>query len=541
MPTVELPVPNVDEGIVRPMVADLIKQLQTYLNLEHLGNVHYLDDAGGAKSANSSVGEEGNYARFEGKQRLWVEVEEDYNHEGWASVVVERQEHRAVFEDPKLLVAITPTYVPSDLTIKLRYVTPQRDDARKWRDNLARRIARLQEMNQHTLTFNMSLPDQVWGFLEEVFVLREGKAPYGDAIDQYLKDHSDTDLTIVSESSGKKRNLVFRRRMARINARFDVSPLPERPNFDQTKGLWECNLTYKLTFDRPFAVVVRYPVMIHNEFLPPDYIVPTTQMPDMRDRPKKLSDSMRAFSRFEAYYINGLNCSQDAFIQVPSIDDFVIPIVPKGTCTFFMGMVKLEEVRPKRLFNLRDLGDVLIDEDVLWFIEDCEYAWLNKPYESILGMNLFRGLNLMHPTTIACTPGLDIVQNEGFDLRETYRVRLNLVVDMTLLPYSAIERLNRYPKALVKIVAAINEALRYNVDLQQRWNLRPLDPWMLSKLWWMLNGIGKGPETSIGREPDLQRTKDTASIPGWAWDQLQHSAGAMRTVQIQNILVHQKD
>ena len=108
MPNVDLPIPNVDEGIVRPMVAALIKQLQTYLPLEHLGNVHYLDDAGGAKSANSAVGEEGSYARFEGKQRLWVEVEEDYNQEGWASTVVERLAPRAVFEGPGLQIAITP-------------------------------------------------------------------------------------------------------------------------------------------------------------------------------------------------------------------------------------------------------------------------------------------------------------------------------------------------------------------------------------------------------------------------------------------------
>lgn len=541
MPNVDLPIPNVDEGIVRPMVADLIKQLQTYLHLEHLGNVHYLDDAGGAKSANSAVGEEGSYARFEGKQRLWVEVEEDYNQEGWASTVVERLEHRAVFEDPGLQIAITPAYVPSDLTIKLRYVTPQRDDARKWRDNLARRLVRLQEMIQHTVTFNMSLPDQVWGFLEDVYVLREGKAPYGEEIDQYLKNHSDPDLTIVSESSGTKRNLVFRRRMARINARFDVSPLPERPNFDQSKGLWECNLTYKLTFDRPFAVVVRYPIMIHNEFLPSQYIVPVNMMPDMRDRAKKLSDSMRAFSQFEAYHINGLNCSQDAFIQVPSIDDFVVPIVPKSTCTYFLGMVKLDTIRPVSLFNMGELGDVMIDEDILEFIREVEYEWMNRPYGSFLGMNVYRGNNLMHPSTISCTQGLDIVPNEDFNLREIYRVRLNLVVDPTLLPFAAIERLNRYPKALVKIVAAINEALRYNVDLQQSMSLRPLEPWMLSKLWWILNGIGNLPQTAIGRTADTGRSRDTYTIPDRAWDHLQRGAGGMRTVQIHNVLVKQKD
>jgi hypothetical protein len=191
-----------------------------------------------------------------------------------------------------------------------------------------------------------------------------------------------------------------------------------------------------LTFDRPFAVVVRYPIMIHNEFLPSQYIVPVNMMPDMRDRAKKLSDSMRAFSQFEAYHINGLNCSQDAFIQVPSIDDFVVPIVPKSTCTYFLGMVKLDTIRPDSLFNMGELGDVMIDEDILEFIREVEYEWMNRPYESFLGMNVYRGNNLMHPSTISCTQGLDIVPNEDFNLREIYRVRLNLVVDPTLLPFA---------------------------------------------------------------------------------------------------------
>jgi hypothetical protein len=204
-------------------------------------------------------------------------------------------------------------------------------------------------------------------------------------------------------------------------------------------------------------------------------------------------------------------------------------------------MVKLDTIRPDSLFNMGELGDVMIDEDILEFIREVEYKWMNRPYESFLGMNVYRGNNLMHPSTISCTQGLDIVPNEDFNLREIYRVRLNLVVDPTLLPFAAIERLNRYPKALVKIVAAINEALRYNVDLQQSMSLRPLEPWMLSKLWWILNGIGNLPQTAIGRTADTGRSRDTYTIPDRAWDHLQRGAGGMRTVQIHNVLVKQKD
>ena len=108
---------------------------------------------------------------------------------------------------------------------------------------------------------------------------------------------------------------AFRRVLARVNGRFDISPIPDKPTFDESGGVWECTLSYKITYDRPTGCNVRYPIQVHQQFLDDKYILPVNVQPNMNDREKKLSQSQHAFSMFETYKISGYYCHQDAYIH----------------------------------------------------------------------------------------------------------------------------------------------------------------------------------------------------------------------------------
>lgn len=540
MPNVSIVLPNVDESVFRPLIGDLTQQIQELTNLNFVKDIRFLNYNGTVQTYDSAVTDpKARYASFTGQNRIWVEAEEDYNPEGWATSIIERNEHVPLFVDSKLGVNIAPILVPSNVTVKFKFTTNSRDEARKWRDDIAMRLAQMRDGYQHTLTFNINLPISLWNLVADVWEAREKVKGYGQTLDEYIKQHSDNDLTIVSNALGHHRSFAFRRRLARINGRFDISPLPEKPVYNDSGGIWECSIAYKFTYDRPLGCRARYPIMVHNQFMPDKYIVDTNHNQNMNDKHKKLGQTMGYFSQFESYAINGYNCHQDAYIHIPSIDDYTYRTVPKGTATVLLALLRLEKETPHTLLNLSDLDDNLIDEDILNFIREVEHPWLNKPYTSFFGLQFYRDKDLMRSSTIQCDARLNVTPTENLSLRDIYRVRLCLVVDPTLLPVSAFERLRNYPVVLVKVVAAINDALRYNVDFQGLGNQRTIYDWQFSKLWQLLNGVIPMSPISLGRGLDNFKSRDTMKIPPSAYKLLKNTP-QMRTVQLRGLIVHNR-
>ena len=553
MPKVILSLPNTEETVSKAVVSSLVEQLKKLTNLTQINDVRFKNYASNTRLPNMAVGEDkSRYASLSGTTRIFVEVEEDYNQNGFASTVVERIEHVPVFADPDLDFWVVPVVIPSDLSIKLKIQTRSREEARMWRDDIIAKLAQLRDGMQHRVIYALELPVNVWALIRHVHALREGFAGYGEDIDTYIKQHSDKDLTLVSNHTGEQSNFSFRRVLNRVNGMFDISPFPEKPVFDENGGMFECVLTYKVTYDRPTSCVVDYPIQVHQSFLEDIYIVPE-ESPNMNDRKKKLSQSQQAFSMFESYKLSGYYCRQDAFITIPPFDDYVYTITPKGTATCLQCLLALEKPEPQVLMNLGGLGDDEIDSDILQFFREVEYPYLTKPYQSFFFVQIYRGSDMLHDENIEVTETLDVLSKLDFDLRKSYRIRFSIVIDPTLVPYSAFERLYNYPRVIWKLVAAINEAVRYNVDGNDTRYLRHLKPYEFSKLWHMLNGLRPLPEIGYGTNNSGRTPQTTGKgnhgvntgrwpefgIPDDVYNKLNNS-GRMRTVQIHGTIVHKR-
>lgn len=577
MPNVTLSLPNIENTVTHAVVADLAEQVQKLLGLEYVNELVFVDSLGNAATPSSFHGAKNTpndrYARYGGNSRLWIEATEETNIQGWTTMIIERDENYPFFIDEEVGVNIQPVPLPTDLTLKFKFRTPNRDEAVRWRDNLISRLARVMEGKQHSLTFSMNLSPATWNLLHEIYCLREEKAPYGQTFLEYVKEKSSPDLTLVAEASGEQTNLSFRRRLGRVNGKFKVSPLPDKPAYTTDGGVWECMVEYVVTYDKPIQCRVRYPIMVHNNFLPDKYIVSSNQDPNPYNHKRNLSLSQQALLNFE-FNLNGYNCAQDAYIQIPPIDDFIPQVVTAGTATIILVLLQLGSSTDRKLFNLRDLGAIEMDHDILEFLQESEYSYLNKPFKSFFGINLYRDQDLIRPESLYVDENLNVMSSEDLDLRKSYRVRLNLVVDPCLLHHDAWDRLNGYPKALVKYVRAVNEAMRDNVDFTRYALDRPLQPWMLSKLWRLLNGMGSFPNAPFGNnftssnggydingnyhssgngngnglhDPNrngyeaASQSEDTSLIPPEAWYSLRKSGGVMRTVQLSGIIVKNRN
>ena len=523
MPVATITLPNVEESVSRPLIADLTEQVKKLVNLKHVDDVRYMNYNGMVQNPDTAIGDERDrYATFAGKTRLFVEAEEDFNADGWASTVVERIEHLPLVADPALDLWITPVLVACDLTLKFKFQTRSRDEARRWRDDIVMRLAQLREGTQHTLTFNINLPNSVWNLVGNIWRCRERIKGYGETFIEYVRRHSDRDLTVVSNAAGKIETLAFVRRLGQVNGRFVVSPLPEKPTFEESGGVWECSLEYKITYDRPIGCSIRYPIQVHQQFLEDKYILPDVVAPSPNETPRKHSQSQEAFHQFTTYNINGCFSHQDAYAKIPAFDEYVMKTRPRGTATVLLALLQLETEDPQVLFNLSDLGDIIIEPDILEFIKYVEHPYLTQPYASFFQIQVYRNDDLMDSKDFEVDSNLNVKSKLPLDLRNAYRVRFSIVVDPSMVPPSAFERMYSWPQVIVKLVSSINEALRYNTDFHDLMKLRPLNTWEFGKLWHMLIGMRPGSDNPYVTEalrgssggtrgvvfPNLDRYKD---------------------------------
>ena len=543
MPKVTIPLVGVNESVSRMVITDLTNQLKEMLGLGHIDDTRITNYNGNIRSFQTAVGSDNNrYASFSGKTRLFVEAEENYNQDGWATANIGRVDAPPLFYDDKLDLYISPDLIPCDLILKFKFQTRSQDEARRWFDDIVAYLNMLRDGSQHRLRHHICLSPVVWTLMHHAYELRENFQGYGESFQDYIQNHSHVGLTLISAADGDLPIFTYGRTLDRVNGKFDISPFPDKPTFDESGGIWECQLSYKVTYDRPTHCSVKYPIQIHQQLLEDKYIIPNNHPSNMNDRRKELTQSQKAFSLFESYNLNGYSVVQDACIRIPDFDDYVIPISPKSTATIMLGLLSLEKTGEQILMNLNDLGDEEIDPDILDYLAKEEYSFLNQPFKSFFLISLYRGDDLIHPDCYRVDEHLNIwmTDKEDIDLRKSYRVRLSLVVDPNLLNFPAFKRMFNYPKVIVKLVAAINDAIRHNVDLLDQLKLRQMKEWEFTELWWVLKGMAPVPQTSTGAGwGGTKNPGKTFGITDEAFDSIR-TTFRLRTVQIQGTFVSKR-
>ena len=575
MPTLRITNPGIQETVVRPTTVAITDQVLSFLRLNNtVKDIRYITHSGDVRMPTSAVGERaGDYASFSGTNRAWVEVEEDIFTDGWSIGRPDVIDTEALFFDRNLQVALYPFMESSQTTLKIRFTSHNRDTMRQTRDSLASRIASLQDGIQHTVDFSIGIHDVVLRLLQDVWIKRETKYGYGDDFIPYIKNNSSSSLTTVSDASGTKLDLVFKRRMSRINGYFQVSSIPERPSYQEDGSVWEFSIEYKVNYDIATQMHVRYPIMVHNQYLNPIFLNHLERNKDIRDHQSNLSLSQVASRLVEFGRAEGMNLVQDRYFNIPTIDQFEPPLTPLNTATIFIALLTVTEKFDKPLLNLGQLGTIFIDTDILNFLKGVEYPFITQLFKSFFYIHLYEDSRLMEPETLRCDEKLNVYSTRALNPRKTYRVRLGIVADITTLDIEVFERLWGYPDALIKIINAINEAVRDGTDFFKMTKKRKWEPWMISPIWQILNGVRPAPQAPIYRDASTGTYNNGTGgddfwgnnyVPPTSPNGPGHSQGnprlpiefqvpaeiiekgrlnnlGMRTVQIQGIVVYNKE
>lgn len=467
MPNIVLPLKSIAQSVSRPVVMDIVTQVQKLTQIHEDTKVYYPGDIQRMKSAGTSIDSQSRNANFGTDRYNFIEVEEDFDVESLGSTAVTRTEHIPVFEDGKLRVQVTPVYATTNVTINFTLRCPSKSEATRWRDETRVRVSQMHDINLHSVTYHYLLPIEVLTVLKQIWEKREAKHGYGQTFEEYITSESTDRLTLVGDMVGKNVNLAISETQTRIQGMFTFEGLPEKAERDEASGTWQISFAYKFNYEKPIHCHVRYPVIVHNQLLDDEYISFTDKAYDLNKVSKSFSASLHAMNAFEMHTLMNARHKPELHVKIPEYDDFIAPQVLIGSGSIATVLAEVDELDKRSLFNLRELGDIVIDEDILQFIEQSEHPYLGSCYKSILHVDLYRNEFMASNDSLACDAQLHIRSTQTLDLRQQHRVRLSIITDLTLLPPEALRRIQKFPKAMVKLIGSINELLWYSADFRK--------------------------------------------------------------------------
>lgn len=452
MPTVALEVPETYDSITRPIVTGMVKDLIDQFGLPNDTSIRYLGNVGEAAQRGSQLTDHRSGSSFPFTERVDVNLEEQYLEEGVLNTSVKRHDNNPVFLDPQLLVSMKPVYVKTEATITFRYRTQSKTQAHQWRDALRRRMTQGTQANLHELIYHYPIPGIIHKILEEIHSKRETVAGYGDSFTDWLRNHYDSRMTVLSNLDGSRGIVAIPEKQIQVQGWFSFESEPDQPDKDNEGDAWIVEFNYTFQYDKVTSVVLDYPIVVHNQLLDDKYIdfekaYNPYNVPRRPSHTGRLND---AFSR-----INYNPDSAFKGVNLPTFDDWTPRGKSKRDTPIFTSLIGVELDNPTQIVNLMELGDISLTQSVINFIFR-ERQYLTTYLASVFHITFYKGRMPVSAEDIYIDEHLNVVARAPLDPRDVHHVRLSVIHDLKNLSARAKEALRRDPEVCFQVVDVID-------------------------------------------------------------------------------------
>lgn len=462
MPNLSQVIAETKQSVTRPIILDIVRQIREITKIPTSTPILYADDIGKVYQPGSAITEDpSEKTLFPLNDKITIEVEEEYDSGTVYNMAVAYAEQAAIFNDKQIGVLIKPVYTSVNININFKYKTKSKSLAERWRNDIRTRYAMMRDVNLHQVSYHYVIPLDFIEILKEIHKLRETYGAYGDSFSKYLTDHSTQRLTDITNQAGNLVQQAIAETQMRIVGYFDFESAPEKIENQEDSDGWIGSFTYKFRYEKPVECNIRFPVMIHNQVINEMYR-PVKEAYDIDNQVQNFSLSLGAFNYFEAQLQAEKYINFKSTITVPSFDEFIPQTVPSAMSGIFNALCQISINDLRYLLDLKDLGDIDIDPDILEFIQKVEYPYITRPYKSFLNLSLYRSMALAREDSILLNDQLKVYSTTDLSIRTSHRVRLNVLTDLNYVDKAAIDRLKEFPKAFVKIFSAVAEGLRNN-------------------------------------------------------------------------------
>lgn len=210
-------------------------------------------------------------------------------------------------------------------------------------------------------------------------------------------------------------------------------------------------------YDKPVACHIIYPVIIHNQILPRQYIF-QDNAPNLDNNRKAYSQTGATSNYFETQNRLTAFGAYEKAIVIPRYDEFKPNIVMDETDTILSALITVDVNNPKEVLNLNELGDYMLDRDIYEYMKAI-YSVLSIPYKSPYMVSLYENGLLCADKRLRIDSNLNVTTVTDMNPRNMYQLRLGIVKNIFAIDRQSLAVMTNYKEALVKTLLTMKVSM----------------------------------------------------------------------------------
>ena len=359
MTNVVIPIRHTSNTIILSVVKSIIKEFLFSSFTGPIENIIYVQRGG--KNVQTQNNAEQEPLRLETDEYIKVEYSTKVNTTLFDNDKYQN-DYLPIFTNKVLGINLTPMHTHVLLELNITYRSKNYDELTLWLSNYTRNTMRLSESNNHSVLYNLTIPDEVYRYIHDVWKLSEKVAGYGDSFKDFLSKNFESGIGFRANSNDTIEKLILTIKNTACLGIY-TSPPPDEPTTSLEPPVSEISFTYTLNFEQPTAILLGYQKVIHNQSIDTDYLYPFADRL-LHDDPMKgnLTLSGNAYR----HQLNKFGTQAYANRLVNETDGWNPSVIPEG---FILDNIIPIQLNLDNLSEIVSLNDIVSDKHPQWLID----------------------------------------------------------------------------------------------------------------------------------------------------------------------------
>lgn len=444
MPNIQNMLYGIEESFVRPSILCVLKDIKKILCLDPNIYLQISQDDGIKKKVNR-VGElKGDNNNKE--EWIYVEWEEESIDSKTLSTLPINPEYKPIWEDKDIYANCRVMYQARRLNIRCKYRTLSKSSAQSLANIFRIMTSNDNHTHKHNLEYFYHLGHTVTDLLKEISHLKNLREQEEDklTLQDYLNKTMDVraDLALTHDGNPNKVELICRERQNGVIGFFSSDVYNITPEYDDEYGQYSIDFDYSILYDKPISILSKFPILVYNSIIDEKFRLATT-LDDVHPH----ADYGRSLQ--STYTITTPNrtlkpLTNFDFITIPKEDTpLILPKPPRFITRLFSTIVVVNDEDKKELFNINDIPGIKFKDEVRDFIIS-EGDNVGTLLNSIFYIELFEDFNKIGNNKITIDTEGNLRTTEDMNIKKTYRVMFNILINIDMLPPKHARRISRY-------------------------------------------------------------------------------------------------
>lgn len=438
---------GIEESVIRPVLVTTVNDVKKLLGISKDVYTKYdVRDNLQKRKTNTGlvIGDNTTY-----EDRIDIEYEEETEEGTELTLYPTRPDTKPIYIDQDVNSSIVPVYHSRTINVRFKYSNKSKSKVFAIANKLKLYNSSDSMYCLHDFEYHYMLPNFINKLLIEINNKKNYRLTEKLVLEQYIDETFDERLDYANTLDGDldKSNLVIRERQLDIEGYITDDLQSLKPEYDDSESLWYLEFAYNFTFEKPVALIVKYPIMIYNSVIDKYFrsFINQKEKKDNRDLRTGRAQSMyTAIDREQDYDSPVAIKPGHYYLVIPEYDTERLPKPSTRHARIMSVLTQVDDVDRTLLFNINDIPHVKFKETYVDFLLNSEAKYIANEFQSLFYIELWKNDKKDYQNKVILESDGTLRSTYELDYKYMYRVVFNIITDLSMLTIYGMDRLRAY-------------------------------------------------------------------------------------------------